>query len=136
MRIAKETTDVIEHHENQFTGWWTPAEIVVLFQTGKINAKELILLNTIDGLVKRTGGHVGCYASNGYLAKIVHVKDERTVRRMISKLKDMGLLIQIDFDGRKRYLETVWSRARNSGPGRGGKNARSARAKMPPLRGQ
>ena len=48
----------------------------------------------------------GCYASNEYFAKILHLKQD-TISRLVSQLKEKGLLIQTRFDGRKRFLKPV-----------------------------
>ncbi len=94
--------------KQQFTGWWIPADIVNLFLDGKLNSKEMILLANIDGMVDRSGE--GCHASNKTLGKPLRVSDE-TVRRMLQKLKKMDLVIETGFDGRRRFLETAWSRS-------------------------
>nr|WP_244241564.1 helix-turn-helix domain-containing protein [Leptospira jelokensis] len=48
----------------------------------------------------------GCYASNEYFAKILHLKAD-TISRLVSQLKGKGLLVQTHFDGRKRFLKPV-----------------------------
>lgn len=48
----------------------------------------------------------GCYASNEYFAKILHLKQD-TISRLVSQLKAKGLLVQTRFDGRKRFLKPV-----------------------------
>lgn len=48
----------------------------------------------------------GCYASNEYLANILHLKQD-TISRLVSQLKEKGLLVQTRFDGRKRFLKPV-----------------------------
>ncbi|TGM74956.1 helix-turn-helix domain-containing protein [Leptospira bouyouniensis] len=48
----------------------------------------------------------GCFASNEYFAKILRLKRD-TVSRLISQLKEKGLLVQTRFDGRKRFLKPV-----------------------------
>lgn len=106
----------MERHEPQFTGCFLPAAIMHLFWDGTISAKECMLLATIDSLVRNgpCGESVGCFASNEYLATKIHIKDANMVRKMIAKFKKMNLVRQVDFDGRKRYLETWWSRVRKS----------------------
>lgn len=101
-------------YDNQFTGWWIPADIVEMFQEGEISARELLLLATIDGLVKHGKRGLGCFASNETLAKMMHLKNPITVANMIVRLKRMGLLRLVKFDGRRRYLETKWSRVRTT----------------------
>lgn len=97
----------------QFTGWWIPADIVDIFQRGKINATDLVLLATIDSLVKRGRGRgLGCFASNAYLAEKIGSKNPGSVSNMISKLIKLKLLRAYGNNGRGRYLETKWSRIR------------------------
>lgn len=95
-----------EHHEHQFRGVWIPADVMAKAAAGEINAGDMLLLAIIDSLV---APDKGCYASNTYLANRTG-RSERRVRVSISKLKDMGLLKQVGFDGKRRYLETAWSR--------------------------
>lgn len=101
--------DEPEEPTRKFKGWWFPAEIVALYDNQEISEKELILLATIDSLVDTVAG-IPCYAGNAYLAERIHVTDERTVQRMIQKLKDLNVITFLGTDGRKRYLETAWSR--------------------------
>lgn len=101
-----------ESHKKEFTGWWIPAYVVERFESGEINARELILLGTVHSLSKDTG----CYASNTYLASVVRVK-EWTVSSMIRHLREIGLLEQTKFDGRRRWLSVPWSRNPPSIPG-------------------
>jgi biotin operon repressor len=96
-----------EHYEKQFRGCWCPAEILTLIESGDISCQESILLLLIDSLVNATGED--CYASNAYFAKKLDISKTR-ITRMISKLKKMGLIVQTQFTGRKRYLKTTWSR--------------------------
>lgn len=101
-----------ESHDNQFKGWWIPAEVVCLFQEGEITAKEMALLATIDGFVAhgKYGKGVACFASNKALGRYTNC-EERNIQVMLSKLKSMGLVRELGFDGRKRYLDTKWSPA-------------------------
>ncbi len=98
-----------ESHEKQFKGWFIPVHVVELFESKIINAKELILLATIDGL-SRLGQ--GCFASNKYLGDKVGISESRS-RAMISHMKELKLIQQIKFDGRHRWLETYWSKHPN-----------------------
>jgi hypothetical protein len=93
----------------KFKGWFIPANIVRLFEEDRITARELLLLATIDSLVDTELG-IPCYASNKWLGEKIHVRDDRTIRGMIGKLKDLGVLAEVEFDGRKRFLETAWSK--------------------------
>ena len=109
----------------KFVGWFIPAEIVYLFQDRKLNVKEMLLLATIDSLVDRKLG-IGCYASNKWLANSIQLKDSRRIKVMLRKFKKMGLVKQVDFDGRRRYLHTTWTRVKK-GKRVGDKNAPHSR---------
>lgn len=100
MQLEKDTP------KKQCRGWFIPIEIVELFEAEEINAAETLLLATIDSLVSKKRG---CFAGNEYLAKRMSTSKDK-ICRMIGKLKGLGLLRQISFNGRIRELETVWSR--------------------------
>ena len=76
-----------------------------MFWQRKINAREAMLLATIDSLV----GRVGCYASNNYLGKLTGVGPKH-IAYMIGTLRGLNLVRVVNFDGRKRYLDTKWHR--------------------------
>lgn len=67
----------------------------------ELNIFEQILLSWIDALYSNE--HGGCFASNQYLAKKLRVK-ENTTTKALTKLKKLGLVKQISFDGRKRII--------------------------------
>ncbi len=92
------------------SGWFIPIEIVELFQSGKINSTEAFLLATIDSLVDENRG---CHAGNGFLAEKMGTTGN-VISSIITKLKRIGLITQIDFDGRERNLETIWSKIKLS----------------------
>lgn len=120
----------MENHKQQFRGVWTPAEVIALLEEGKINCQEMVLLNIIDSLVTPDRG---CFATNQYLGERIGLSADRA-KRLISNLKSLGLVRQVAFDGRRRYLETSWSRIVAHGrkrPGRVGGNA-LAHFKVPP----
>lgn len=98
-----------ENHKPQFRGWWIPRYVVDVFQEGKISAKELILLATVDGLTQKTRG---CFASNEFLASLIHVTERRLIQ-MITELEDRGLLFrcyeQEDVKRVNRFLVTCWA---------------------------
>jgi hypothetical protein len=101
-----------EIHVEGFRGVWIPAEIMYLFWDGTLSAQEMMLLTTIDGLVSRNpaGQFVGCYASNAYLGKRLGGICAERVSRIISRLVSLNLVTITGFNGRKRYIETRWSR--------------------------
>ena len=92
--------------KRQFRGWFIPADIVYLFQDGKLNATEMVLLATIDSLVSKGKG---CWAGNEALGKMTRMSTS-SVAHAIVKLVKMELVIRTGFNGRIRTLETAWSR--------------------------
>lgn len=117
-----------EQHTKGFRGVWIPPEIFQKVESKELSIKEAWLLAVIDSLVHPNGSD--CFASNKYLANRLGLSEER-IRKMISNLKKQKLLIQTAFDGRKRYLRTVWSTLEMTGqtgqkrPGRQGENDQS-----------
>jgi len=93
--------------EQHWRGWWIPAEIGKLMMRGKLEPREVILLAMIDGMVHHSGK--SCWASNPELASYMGCSTKR-IEFMISKLKRMKLLVVVGFDGRRRYIETQYSR--------------------------
>ena len=84
--------------ERGFKGIWIPAEI---WLDDRLTALDKMILAEITSL--DTGE--GCYASNKYLAEFCGTK-ENTISISISKLKEIGYLKQISFDGRQRVLKS------------------------------
>lgn len=108
-----------------FKGIWIPREI---WLHPDLLPLEMMLWAEIHSLYSRESG--GCYASNEYLAEKFKVS-ERYVREMISKLKALGLIVDVSFNGRVRVIraklpeedfETVeeFRADRNYGSGQGG----------------
>ncbi|MCG9873761.1 MAG: helix-turn-helix domain-containing protein [Leptospiraceae bacterium] len=81
------------------TGTWISDKIGSL----PINSSAKIILAEIDNLHKSKG----CNAGNSHFAKILGVSTE-TVSRIISKLRKLGYVKQIHFDGRVRTLEPAF----------------------------
>ena len=96
-----------EFHPKQFRGVTVPADVFGYLERGQINGSELALLVVIDSLVSEERG---CFASNAYLAGKVGLSTVR-VSANIRKLRGLGLVREVGFDGRKRYLETAFSRS-------------------------
>ena len=95
-RVAESSSKTDIH---VFTGVWIPKEIYLnknLTWTDKILFVEIQSLDRGDG----------CYASNEYLADFLNVKPQR-ITDGIAKLKKLGLIQSISFDGRKRVLKAV-----------------------------
>ena len=79
-----------------FQGVWIPKEI---YLSQELNWTEKILLIEITSL----DNEEHCIASNKYFADFLGV-NEFTISHAISKLKKLGYIKQIDFDGRQRRL--------------------------------
>lgn len=108
---ANRIPEEVENHTPKFRGTWAPAELHQLLADGTIELVDFVLLQMIDSLVDARGE--GCWASNDYLAKRIKMTRDY-VKKIISKLKGLGLLRQVGwkkFNGRDyRVLETAWSR--------------------------
>jgi DNA-binding transcriptional regulator GbsR (MarR family) len=83
-----------------FTGYWIPKELSNLGLT-KI---EQFLLSMIDSLCGSAPRY--CFASNSYLAKQMELSESR-VSYYLTKLKKLGLIEQVSFDGTERRLRTL-----------------------------
>ena len=94
-----------EHYDERFTGWWIPRKITELYKDRKLSLKEAVLLAVVDSLSK---SNEGCFASNEYLGEMIRLSAVKT-SEAISKLKGLGLIVQTGFDGRKRFIKTVWT---------------------------
>ncbi len=81
-------------------GTWISDEIGSL----PINSSAKIILAEIDNLHKSNG----CKAGNSHFANILGVSTE-TVSRIISKLRKLGYVNQVHFDGRIRTLEPTFA---------------------------
>ncbi len=86
--------------KQKFTGYWIPLELERL----GLNRQEQFLLAMIDSL--DSGDPEYCFASNTYLAKKLELSESR-VSFYITKLKRMGLIAQVGFDGRRRMLKSL-----------------------------
>lgn len=84
-----------------FKGIWIPREI---WLAKDLSCHEKCLWAEIHSLFDRERG--GCYASNDYLCDFFGIQ-ERRLREMISKLKCLGWIQQVSFDGRTRILKAV-----------------------------
>lgn len=90
----------MESQENKFTGVFIPAAI---YEMEEISWAEKILWCEICALA----GKDTCYATNEYFAKKYKTTPEKISAR-ISKLKKFGLVKQVNFDGRRRFLKPCY----------------------------
>ena len=105
-----------------FKGIWIPKDI---WLHPELNCIEKCMAAEIDSLDCEDG----CFASNEHFMKFMGLK-ESTIRAIISKLKKLGLVEIISFNGRKRYLRGYSKIARSGLPakklaGRTAENQRS-----------
>ena len=84
-----------------FKGIWIPREI---YLNPDLSWSEKILFIEIDSLDQENG----CFANNEYFANFLNVSVTR-VSKMISKLKDLGFIVQSSFNGRQRILKSSFS---------------------------
>lgn len=86
----------------KFTGIWLPKEIL---EHESLSVTAKMAYGIIDGL----DGEDGCYASNGYLGRILGVS-ERQVKNIVGDLLDAGVITRVlesNAQGSVRYLRTV-----------------------------
>tara|TARA_R110000744_G_scaffold373326_1_gene485415 strand:+ start:35 stop:952 length:918 start_codon:yes stop_codon:yes gene_type:complete len=83
--------------ERGFKGIWIPKD---LWLTRELNAQEKCLVAEIDSL---DCSEKHCYASDDYLMEFIGCS-RPTLQRMLKKLKDLGYITVVSFDGRKRSM--------------------------------
>lgn len=94
----KEKNLVPQPYNRKFDGIWIPAEI---WLCKGLTYGEKMLWAEINSLY--SAEKKGCHASNQYLAEFMGVT-ERMVQVMLSKLRKLGLVYDVAFDGRKRII--------------------------------
>ena len=88
-----------------FTGYWIPVEIVT---DVNLRPVEKLLIAEIYALQK--GDPRGCRASNEHLAKHVGMT-AGSVANAITKLRRLGYIEDVSFDGRKRFVRAILLKA-------------------------
>lgn len=83
--------------KRQFLGVWIPRDI---YLDKRLNWTDKILLIEIESLDNERG----CFASNDYFADFLGVS-KTTISISVSKLKELGFVEQVSFDGRTRILK-------------------------------
>lgn len=86
--------------ERDFKGVWIPKEI---WLDDRLTALEKVILAEIDSL--DTDEYGGCIAGNDYLAEFCKCSANK-VALAVSKLKEMGYIELVSFDGRTRKLKS------------------------------
>lgn len=92
--------------ERKFRGTWARVELFDLVCDGVISPRDAWMLLVIDSLCSKERG---CFATNAYLAKQMGM-DDGNIKKIIRKLRRLGLVIDTSFDGRRRHISTPWSR--------------------------
>ena len=88
----------MDDEKRGFRGIWFPAEV---WLDERLTALEKIILMEIDSLDNEDN----CYASNEHLANFCHCSQSK-VSKAISKLKTLGYIEVVSFDGRSRRLRS------------------------------
>ena len=83
--------------DRNFLGVWIPKDV---YLNKSLSWLEKILLVEIESL----DNEHGCFASNDYFADFLDVT-KTTISSAISKLKKLGFVEQVSFDGRRRVLK-------------------------------
>ena len=84
----------------RFTVIFIPDEILDIEELTSLEKMLLPCLSTIN-----CDDDGRCHASNKELAEILNVK-ENTISKSMTKLRSMGLIKDISFDGRKRVISS------------------------------
>jgi hypothetical protein len=85
--------------EPAFTGIWIPREVL---EHEGLSMTDKFVYAIVDGL----NNEDGCWASNGYIAKIASVSD-RQVKNIIKTLVECGLVVRQTAPDGSRVLRTV-----------------------------
>lgn len=98
-----------EIHERKFRGVWIPAWIFDMFENEKndLRPRDILMYANIDSLHDEKKG--GCWASNAYLGKRTGISED-LAGRVVNKLIRLGMVNNIGFDGRHRYLVVCYDR--------------------------
>lgn len=89
-----------EEQKRRFDGIWIPKEIWLSKDLSILDKVLLAEINSLDN------EETHCFASNEYLANFCQCS-ERQITNSLSKLKSMGFIEQIAFNGRTRILKIV-----------------------------
>lgn len=89
-----------EKNEKVFRGVWIPAEI---WETHTLSWMEKCLWAEISSLGTE---EKPCFASNGFLAAKFN-STESSISNMISRLKSMGMIKHLSYDGRSRKMIAI-----------------------------
>lgn len=133
------TTEALDETEArpQLTGIFLPRAVL---EDGRLSLLEKVLFGLLDGYAR---GEKGCFASNGYLARVLG-RTPRAIRDAISALEAAGLVRRrnlVDFKNpdskygfTRRTIETVSAQAIRRAIAEGGRKKTSGGGgrKLPP----
>jgi len=94
-----------ERHERGFNGVYIPWHVFKLIEHRKLKAIDVLMLCTIHSLCHNGRG---CFASNDYLGNCIGVSGKRA-SEIISKLRQLNLVIITAYDGRRRTLQVIYN---------------------------
>lgn len=104
----------------EYTGVWIPADVM---ESEELSPMEKLLYGEIAGFRE-------CYASNAWLAGRIG-RSERTVKRLISHMIELGFVVNLGFNGRFRTIKVALPCGKLAS--RGDKNDTSDVTKMSPI---
>lgn len=114
----------------RFTGIFIPAEILEITD---LSFFEMLLLSWIDALY--CPDHGGCFASNAYLGSKIKNSQENTVAKALTRLRRMGLIEDVSFDGRTRVVRALIHKFMDQSQGKQGLDKRPTRVGHPSNQG-
>jgi len=107
--LDDESIKEISIEQSQKDQWWVIVnpEISTLVRSKVITALEAYLLGTIRALSGKKKLDFCCTAGNDHLASAIGVTNSGSVTNMIVRLKKLGLLEQVSFNGRIRKIRVL-----------------------------
>ena len=96
----------MEEQKRRFDGIWIPANVWLNKDLSPLDKIVLAEVNSLDD------DETHCFASNEYLAEFCQCS-ERKVTESLGKLKSLGFIEQISFNGRTRILKIASQSSKN-----------------------
>lgn len=92
----------MDEPREHYRGTFLPVELIKLYESGTLNAEEVLLLAKIDALQDPKAG--GCWASNQYLGKWWG-KSDRWVSSTVAKFQQLKLVEVVQLGDGKRIIQ-------------------------------
>lgn len=92
----------MDEPREHYRGTFLPVELIKLYESGSLNAEEVLLLAKIDALQDPKAG--GCWASNQYLGKWWG-KSDRWVSYTVAKFQQLKLVEVVQLGDGKRIIQ-------------------------------